>query len=88
MKRNYKSAIEYFQLASQSGNVLAYYNLAQIHATGISIRSYFVLFLYNSAVIMINFRRWSTAQLSYSCRAVQKCGRTGAMVGAFDGSIQ
>jgi TPR repeat protein len=27
-------AIKYFQLASQSGHVLAYYNLAQIHAVG------------------------------------------------------
>ncbi len=32
--RDYKLAIKFFQLASQSGHVLAYYNLAQIHATG------------------------------------------------------
>uniref|UniRef100_A0A183DHK6 Sel1 repeat family protein n=1 Tax=Gongylonema pulchrum TaxID=637853 RepID=A0A183DHK6_9BILA len=30
-------AIKYFQLASQSGHVNAYYNLAQIHATGTGV---------------------------------------------------
>ncbi|XP_076160693.1 HMG-coA reductase degradation 3 isoform X2 [Ptiloglossa arizonensis] len=34
VKRDYKLANKYFNLASQSGHVLAYYNLAQMHATG------------------------------------------------------
>lgn len=34
MRRDYKQANKYFSLASQSGHVLAYYNLAQMHATG------------------------------------------------------
>lgn len=37
VKRDYKLANKYFTLASQSGHVLAYYNLAQMHATGIGI---------------------------------------------------
>lgn len=32
--RDYKAANEYFNLASQSGHVLAFFNLAQMHATG------------------------------------------------------
>lgn len=34
VKRDYKMAIKYFNLASQSGHVLAFYNLADMHATG------------------------------------------------------
>lgn len=34
VRRDYKLANKYFTLASQSGHVLAYYNLAQMHATG------------------------------------------------------
>ena len=34
VKRDYKMANKYFNLASQSGHVLAFYNLAQMHATG------------------------------------------------------
>lgn len=34
MRRDYKLANKYFSLASQSGHVLAFYNLAQMHATG------------------------------------------------------
>lgn len=34
MRRDYKLANKYFNLASQSGHVLALYNLAQMHATG------------------------------------------------------
>lgn len=34
MKRDYGAANKYFNLASQSGHVLAFYNLAQMHATG------------------------------------------------------
>ena len=34
MRRDYKLANKYFNLASQSGHVLAFYNLAQMHATG------------------------------------------------------
>jgi TPR repeat protein len=30
-------ALKYFTLASQSGHVLAFYNLAQMHATGTGI---------------------------------------------------
>ena len=31
---DYKMAVKYFNLASQSGHVLAFYNLADMHATG------------------------------------------------------
>ncbi|KAF5291355.1 hypothetical protein FQA39_LY03506 [Lamprigera yunnana] len=34
VKKDYKLANEYFSLASQSGHVLAYYNLGQMHARG------------------------------------------------------
>lgn len=34
VRRDYKLANKYFTLASQSGHVLAFYNLAQMHATG------------------------------------------------------
>lgn len=34
VRRDYKLANKYFNLASQSGHVLAFYNLAQMHATG------------------------------------------------------
>uniref|UniRef100_A0A915HUM4 Uncharacterized protein n=1 Tax=Romanomermis culicivorax TaxID=13658 RepID=A0A915HUM4_ROMCU len=37
VKRNYKMASQYFQLASKSGHVLAFYNLAQMHATGTGV---------------------------------------------------
>ena len=30
-------ALKYFNLASQSGHVLAFYNLAQMHATGTGV---------------------------------------------------
>lgn len=34
VKKDYKLANKYFNLASQSGHVLAYYNLGQMHAKG------------------------------------------------------
>ena len=34
VRKDYKMAIKYFNLASQSGHVLAFYNLAEMHATG------------------------------------------------------
>lgn len=34
VKKDYKQANKYFSLASQSGHVLAYYNLGQMHAQG------------------------------------------------------
>lgn len=34
VQRDYNLANKYFTLASQSGHVLAFYNLAQMHATG------------------------------------------------------
>ncbi len=37
VKRDYKLANKYFTLASQSGHVLAFYNLAQMHATGTGV---------------------------------------------------
>ncbi len=37
MRRDYKMALKYFNLASQSGHVLAFYNLAQMHATGTGV---------------------------------------------------
>ena len=35
--RDYKLALKYFNLASQSGHILALYNLAQMHATGTGV---------------------------------------------------
>lgn len=37
VRRDYKLANKYFNLASQWGHILAYYNLAQMHATGIGM---------------------------------------------------
>ena len=37
MKRDYKMAVKYFNLASQSGHILGIYNLAQMHATGTGV---------------------------------------------------
>ena len=37
VRRDYKMALKYFNLASQSGHVLAFYNLAQMHATGTGV---------------------------------------------------
>lgn len=37
MKRDFKLANKYFNLASQSGHVLAYYNLGQMHALGLGM---------------------------------------------------
>ena len=34
VKRDYKMATKYYNLASQSGHVLAFFNLAEMHATG------------------------------------------------------
>ena len=31
---DYKMAVKYFNLASQSGHILAFFNLADMHATG------------------------------------------------------
>ena len=37
MRRDYKLAVKYFNLASQGGHVLAFYNLAHMHATGTGV---------------------------------------------------
>ena len=37
VRRDYKMAVKFFNLASQGGHVLAYYNLAQMHATGTGV---------------------------------------------------
>ena len=37
MRRDYAAAFKFFSLASQSGNVLAIFNLAQMRATGTGI---------------------------------------------------
>lgn len=37
VKRDYKQALKFFNLASQAGHVLAFYNLAQMHATGTGV---------------------------------------------------
>lgn len=37
VKRDYKQALKYFNLASQGGHILAFYNLAQMHATGTGV---------------------------------------------------
>lgn len=37
MKQDYRQANKYFTLASQSGHVLAFYNLAQMHASGTGV---------------------------------------------------
>uniref|UniRef100_A0A7N8YAZ4 SEL1L adaptor subunit of ERAD E3 ubiquitin ligase n=1 Tax=Mastacembelus armatus TaxID=205130 RepID=A0A7N8YAZ4_9TELE len=37
VKRDYKQALKFFNLASQAGHILAFYNLAQMHATGTGV---------------------------------------------------
>lgn len=37
VKRDFKLANKYFNLASQSGHVLAFYNLGQMHAVGLGM---------------------------------------------------
>lgn len=37
VKRDYKQALKYFNLASQAGHILAFYSLAQMHATGTGV---------------------------------------------------
>lgn len=37
MKRDYKLAVKYFNLASQGGHVLAFHHLATMHASGIGV---------------------------------------------------
>lgn len=37
VKRDYKQALKYFNLASQGGHILAFYNLAQMHASGTGV---------------------------------------------------
>lgn len=37
VRRDYKTAVKYFNLASQGGHVLAFYHLAQMHATGTGV---------------------------------------------------
>lgn len=37
VRRDYKMAVKYFNLAAQGGHVLAYFNLAQMHATGTGV---------------------------------------------------
>ena len=40
---DYKTAVKYFNLASQAGHVLAFYNLAEMHAMGTGmLRSGFI----------------------------------------------
>lgn len=37
VKRDYKQALKFFNLASQASHILAFYNLAQMHATGTGV---------------------------------------------------
>ena len=37
VKREFKTAIKYYQMASQNSQVLAFYNLATMHATGTGV---------------------------------------------------
>ena len=37
VEQNSKAAMKFFQLASQSGHILALYNLAHMHAAGIGV---------------------------------------------------
>ena len=50
LKRDFKQALKYFQLASQSGHILAIYNLAQMHAkgTGVLRNCQFAMALYKN----------------------------------------
>lgn len=40
VRRDYQQAAKYYNLAAQSGHILAIYNLAQIHATGTGMMRY------------------------------------------------
>ena len=37
MKKDYRQAVKYFTFASQSGHVLAFYNLAMMHTIGAGV---------------------------------------------------
>lgn len=37
VKKDYRQAVKYFTFASQSGHVMAFYNLASMHATGAGV---------------------------------------------------
>ncbi len=40
VRRDYQQAAKYYNLAAQSGHILAIYNLAQMHATGTGMMRY------------------------------------------------
>lgn len=66
VRRDYKLAIKYFNLASQAGNTLAIYQLAQMHAAGTGmIRSCHTAVEVDCAILAIRF----LIQFSYFCAA-------------------
>lgn len=73
VKRDYKQALKYFNLASQGGHILAFYNLAQMHASGTGVmrschNAVEVRALLPTSVQEINFpRRKSTVVFCVFC---------------------
>lgn len=46
VRRDYQQAAKYYNLAAQSGHILAIYNLAQMHATGTGMMRYWSIYIY------------------------------------------
>lgn len=62
VKRDYKQALKYFNLASQGGHILAFYNLAQMHATGTG-----VMRSCHTAVEVRSFI-YNASQITFTCK--------------------
>ena len=62
VKRDYKQALKYFNLAAQGGHILAFYNLAQMHATGTG-----VMRSCHTAVEVRSFI-YNASQITFTCK--------------------
>lgn len=73
-------ANKYFNLASQSGHVLAYYNLGQMHAVGLgmmrSCPTAVEVIVFN---MLRNLQTFSNKKILIFFAAIQKCSRTWQM---------
>jgi TPR repeat protein len=69
VKRDYKIAVKNFGLASKSGNLLAYFNMAQMHASGIGVLRSCTTALEVYYLTVCKYR--ITLEIYFS--AVQKC---------------
>lgn len=67
VKRDYKQALKFFNLASQAGHVLAFYYLAQMHATGTGVM--------RSCHTAVEVRLLGDLPVAFATAAVVHCGR-------------